>query len=131
MTMRPQVAGALERDRTIDITTTGKKTGQPRRKEIWFHNLDGRLYITGTPGRRDWYANLAAHPEFTFHLKESVETDLEATAVPITDPEERRQAITKIAEQYGATTSVEEWVASSPLPAASPSASRTASFVTR
>ena len=70
--MDESIKQALERDRTIDITTTGRKTGQPRRTEIWFHNVEGRLYITGTPGRRDWYANLLAHPEFTFHLKQSV-----------------------------------------------------------
>jgi F420H(2)-dependent quinone reductase len=45
-------------DRVIDITTTGRKTGEPRRIEIWFHRLDGRYFITGAPGRpRDWYAN--------------------------------------------------------------------------
>ena len=57
------VKQALERDRTIDITTRGRQTGQPRRKEIWFHNIEGRLFITGTPGRRDWYANLLANPQ--------------------------------------------------------------------
>ena len=62
---------ALERDRTIDITTTGRKTGQLRRIEIWFHNLGGELYLTGLPRPCSWYANLCAHPDFTFHLKES------------------------------------------------------------
>ena len=31
--MDEAVQQALERDRTIDITTTGRNTGQPRRKE--------------------------------------------------------------------------------------------------
>ena len=66
--MNDQIRDALAKDRVIDITTTGRVSGEPRRKEIWFHNLDGNLYITGTPGKRDWYANLVAHPEFTFHL---------------------------------------------------------------
>lgn len=43
------VQQALITDQVIDITTIGRKSGQPRRIEIWFHNLDGRLYITGTP----------------------------------------------------------------------------------
>jgi deazaflavin-dependent oxidoreductase (nitroreductase family) len=80
--MNKAVKQALERDRTIDITTRGRTTGQPRRTEIWFHNLDGHLYITGTPGRRDWYANLLANPEFTFHLKQRVQVDLSARATP-------------------------------------------------
>jgi deazaflavin-dependent oxidoreductase (nitroreductase family) len=77
--MNEQVQQALRQDRVIDITTSGRKTGLPRRKEIWFHNVDDCLYITGTPGRpRDWLANLLAHPQFTFHLKESVQADLPA-----------------------------------------------------
>ena len=47
--MDATIQQALEKERTIDITTTGRKTGQPRRIEIWFHNLDGDLYITGLP----------------------------------------------------------------------------------
>ena len=70
--MNDAVRSALETDRVIDITTVGRRTGQPQRKEIWFHNLAGRIFITGSPGRRDWYANLLATPGFTFHLKGSV-----------------------------------------------------------
>ena len=44
-----QVQQALTTGQVIDITTIGRKSGQLRRIEIWFHNLDGRLYITGTP----------------------------------------------------------------------------------
>ena len=113
--MNPQVARALEQDRTIDITTVGKTTGQPRRKEIWFHNLDGRLYITGTPGRRDWYANLVAHPEFTFHLKGSVQADLPARAIPVLDQAQRREIIAGIHQKLEGDRDVEEWVANSPL----------------
>src|SRR4051812_46118429 len=80
---------ALANDRVIDITTIGSRSGQPRRKEMWFHNIDGRIYITGTPGKRDWYANMVANPSFTFHLKESATADLAARARPITDPDER------------------------------------------
>jgi deazaflavin-dependent oxidoreductase (nitroreductase family) len=83
--MNDKILRALERDRTIDITTIGRKTGKPRRIEIWFHNLDGRLYITGSPGKRSWYANLLANPEFTFHLKGSIQADLPARARPILD----------------------------------------------
>src|SRR5205823_7542190 len=31
----------------IDITTTGRRTGQPRRIEIVYHVIDGRLCIRG------------------------------------------------------------------------------------
>ena len=31
--------------------------------------------------RRDWHANLLATPQFTFHLKESLQADLAARAI--------------------------------------------------
>lgn len=66
------VQHALAHDSLIDITTRGRKTAQPHRIEIRFHNVEGRLYITGRPPRpRNWYANLLAHPEFTFSSRVS------------------------------------------------------------
>ena len=113
--MDEDIQRALTRDRTIDITTTGRKSGQLRRTEIWFHHLDRRLYITGTPGRRDWYANLLAHPEFTFHLKQTVQADLPARATPILEPAQRREILARIHQNLGGGRDLEAWVASSPL----------------
>ena len=45
--LNANVQEALEKDLIIDITTTGRKSGDARRVEIWFHNLDGLLYIVG------------------------------------------------------------------------------------
>ena len=113
--MNDEIRNALESDRTIDITTTGRKTGQPRRLEMWFHNVDGRIFITGMPGRRSWYANLVANPAMTFHLKESLNADLPATARAITDPAERRSVLGAIVGRLGRSGDIERWVASSPL----------------
>jgi len=85
------IRSALQTDMTIDITTTGRKSGEPRRIEIWFLNIDDEIYITGTPSPRDWLANLAANPDFTFHLKESVTADLPAHATVVRDVAERRR----------------------------------------
>jgi deazaflavin-dependent oxidoreductase (nitroreductase family) len=76
---------ALERDGTVDITTIGARTGQPRRIEIWYLHLEGRTFITGISGPRGWYANLRVNPEFTFHLKESIRADLGARAEVVRD----------------------------------------------
>jgi deazaflavin-dependent oxidoreductase (nitroreductase family) len=112
--MDERIQHALARDRTIDITTRGRKTGQPRRTEIWFHNIDGQVHITGTPGRRDWYANLVAHPKFTFHLKQSVKADLPARATPILDTARRRVIIASIHQMLAGSRDLEAWVESSP-----------------
>ena len=113
--MEQKVEAALQQDRVIDITTTGRKSGRPRRKEIWFHNLDGRLYITGRPGPRDWYLNMVANPDFTFHLKQSARADIPARATPIVDMAQRREIISGIHQKLGGDRDTEAWVAGSPL----------------
>jgi deazaflavin-dependent oxidoreductase (nitroreductase family) len=98
--MTPDILRALRHGHAIDITTTGRQTGQPRRIEIVFHNLDGRIYISGIPNahhQRAWLLNLAANPTMTFHLKGPVQADLDATARVITDPAERQPIIERIA----------------------------------
>ena len=94
---------ALARGHTIDITTTGRKSGQPRRIEIVFHNIGGRIYISGIPSRskRGWIANLERHPDFIFHLKGRVKADLPATARIITDEAERREVLGYVARNWG------------------------------
>jgi len=113
--MDEHVKHALEQGDIINITTTGRKTGHSHRKEIRFHNIEERLYITGTPGRRDWYANLLAHPEFTFHLKRSVRADLRARATPILDKAKRRAIIAAIHRKVGRYRDLDAWVERSPL----------------
>ena len=115
--MDPEILTALETDETIDITTTGRKSGKPQRIEIWFRRIDGRTYITGTPGTRDWYANMLAEPRFIFHLKRSVRADLPATAAPVSDPAERRRIFSHPAMAWyrGRVESIEALVKGSPL----------------
>ena len=40
---------ALNNSQVIDLTTTGRRTGQLRRIEIFLHNDHGQLFITGMP----------------------------------------------------------------------------------
>jgi hypothetical protein len=113
--MDQAIRDALAKDRMIDITTIGRASNQPRRIEIWFHNIDGRIYITGSPGKRDWYANLQTNPAFIFHLKESLQADLAAQAVPIVDPEAKLTVLTIITQRVGREADLATWVAQSPL----------------
>ena len=113
----PKVQEALEKDLIIDITTTGRKTGDARRVEIWFHNLDGILYIAGLllPGSRSWYANILNNPRLTFHLKGTTKADLPALATPITDAAERYRVLERICDNLGEPELLEARVAESPL----------------
>jgi F420H(2)-dependent quinone reductase len=114
--MDEQVQHVLEQGGVIDITTRGRHTGQPRRIEIRFHYIEGQVYITGRPPRRrDWYANLREHAEFTFHLKESIQADLPAKAIPILDQARRRAIIEAIHQKRRVYHEIEAWVEHSPL----------------
>jgi deazaflavin-dependent oxidoreductase (nitroreductase family) len=98
-----KIRDALSRPMTVvDISTTGRKSGQERRLEIVMHNIDGRLYISGQPRRerRSWLANLEANPKFTLHLKRGAHADLPATAREITDPAERRRVLEHVAANW-------------------------------
>ncbi len=120
--MDPAIEQALVQGGIVDITTTGRKSGQARRIEIYLHNLDGVFYLTGRPGfPRDWVANLVSNPRMTLHLKRGVAADLAASAEVITDPEEKGKIILRARiESWGASpemarAELDHWVATSPL----------------
>jgi deazaflavin-dependent oxidoreductase (nitroreductase family) len=113
--MDTAIERALKTDSLIDMTTTGRKTAHPHRIEIAFHNFDAVLYITGLPGKRDWYANLEANPQFTFHLKQSTQADIPARAIPITDEVERRRILAKVVEKWNRQGELDAFVQASPL----------------
>jgi len=116
-TLDASVRRALRHGGVIDITTTGRRTGKPRRIEIVFHVIDGRMIISGmpVPGRtRAWLRNLEADPRLTVHLKRGVVADLPATARIITAPDERRRLLTEVARNWH-RDDVAVMVAHSPL----------------
>lgn len=118
--MDEKIRGALKVDMVVDITTTGRRTGEPRRIEIWSHYLDGRVIVTGSPGRRSWYANMVASPRITYHLKDEVKANLPATVRLVMDDGERRDVFTRLKEvswfrQGQPMTDPEEWVKGSRL----------------
>ena len=112
--MSADIWHALRTERTIDITTYGRKSGEPRRIEMWFHNVDDQIFITGLPGRRDWFANVSANPEMIFHLKQSVHADLPAQVRVISESEERQQVFGALAGPLG-IRDIQSWMEGSPL----------------
>jgi deazaflavin-dependent oxidoreductase (nitroreductase family) len=114
--METRIEQALAGGGLIDITTTGRRTGKPRRLEIVLQNIGGRLYISGRPSprKRQWIANLEANPGITVHLKRAVSADLPASARIITDQAERRSVLAQVARAWG-VRDVETMVRYSPL----------------
>jgi len=115
--MDDSIRRALTEGGTIDITTTGRRSGRPRRIEIVFHVIGGRTYISGMPRadrKRRWLSNLEADPRLTVHLKRGVTADLPATARVVTDIAERRAILEHVARSWR-RTDVDAMVAHSPL----------------
>jgi len=115
-TTQDTIKEALSRGHLVDITTTGRRSGKKRRLEIAFHNIDGRIYISGMPSpkRRNWLSNLDANSHFTFHLKGAVKADLPATARVIEDVDERRKILPDVARAWR-RNDVDRMVEQSPL----------------
>ena len=116
--MADDVREMLTEGELVDITTTGRKSGEARRIEIRLHVLDGRFYLSGRPGNpRSWLANMAAHPEMTLHLKQAIVRDVPLTAAVISDADERRRvfALMLEREERMSHVDVDVWAATAPL----------------
>ncbi len=103
---------------TCELTTTGRRSGRSVRIEIWYVLVGTRLVITGTPGRRDWLANLRADPRARLHLGDT-HGDLDVLAEEVTGTSARRALVTDIwAVQpwyAGSGHTVGDWVAGAPM----------------
>ncbi len=115
--MNDQIRRALTQGQIIDITTTGRNSGEARRIEIVYHVIDGRIFISGMPTDRTraWIHNLTADPRMIVHLKGAVTGDVPATALVITDDAERRRVFEWIAANAWPNQEVERMLAGSPL----------------
>jgi len=67
--MRDDIRQALAVDRsatleqrTVDITTIGRRSGEARRIEIVFYRFEDSIYLSGIPGPRprSWLLNVTA-----------------------------------------------------------------------
>jgi deazaflavin-dependent oxidoreductase (nitroreductase family) len=58
------VLAVLKRDREIELTVTGRKSGKPRPRPVWFAMRGSELLllpVTGTNSQ--WYKNILRNPE--------------------------------------------------------------------
>jgi deazaflavin-dependent oxidoreductase (nitroreductase family) len=54
---------------TVELTTTGRKSGKPHTKPIWFVYDQGHLYLqSGKEGKTAWYRNLKKNPQMTLKI---------------------------------------------------------------
>lgn len=108
--MNEAIQKALQEDTLVDITATGRKTGEPRKFEIMLRRHGGKYYIAGRPEPKGWYANMVANPAITLHLKQSTQADLPATAHAVLDPAARRQLFQEFFGDSEMMDDLDAWV---------------------
>jgi deazaflavin-dependent oxidoreductase (nitroreductase family) len=83
----PEVSAALDRIKsasTIELTTTGRRSGKAHKKPVWFVVDDGAIVVqAGKDGKTDWYRNLKKTP--TASVREDGYS-FRVRAVMVTDP---------------------------------------------
>lgn len=81
------------------LTTTGRKSGEPRQIEIWFTEYQGRYFIIAEHGSRaNWVQNIAANPNVQVRVAGE---SFAATAKIVTDNLDAEMARQRSREKYG------------------------------
>lgn len=66
------------------LTTTGRKSGQPRVTPLQFEWVEGDIYIASARGQQaDWFKNIQANPQVHVQIGDR---EFNATAEPVIDP---------------------------------------------
>ena len=118
--MDEQTRNALINDAVVDITTMGRRSGQSAAHRD-MGPLSGQTRCTSQvrPGRRGWYANLLASPDFTLHIKQSFQRDIPAKATPVTAETQRRAVFNAMMESLprlqNLRANFDLWLEDSPL----------------
>lgn len=109
----PEVARALERIKdasTIDLTTTGRKSGKEHTRPIWFVVSDGKILVqAGKDGKTDWYQNLQKTPAAVVRQREYA---FRVRATRVDDPKEAERIHRLFLDKY-TTARLLSWFGSS------------------
>jgi deazaflavin-dependent oxidoreductase (nitroreductase family) len=92
------------RQREVTLTTTGRKTGKPRKVTIWISTDGRRLFVRSGQGmKRDWPQNLVAKGGATLELGGR---NVKVRPRRVTDPAEARDVSRFVRDKYGASVKV-------------------------
>jgi deazaflavin-dependent oxidoreductase (nitroreductase family) len=86
------------REKEVELTTFGRKTGKPSRRIIWITATNGRIYVrSGLGMTRDWPKNLQANGRAVLHLDGK---DIPVRGRHVTDLEEARAMHAPVKAKY-------------------------------
>jgi deazaflavin-dependent oxidoreductase (nitroreductase family) len=91
----------LSRDREINITVTGRKSGRRISNPVWFVSEGDNLYLLPVEGSdTQWYRNVLRNPSMRIDARGA---DAEFQAVSITDAKQVPAVVEKFRAKYGAS----------------------------
>jgi F420H(2)-dependent quinone reductase len=103
------LGGSVQNIPVALLTTTGRKTGEPRVSPLYFHRDGDTVLVAASKGGSDknpmWYLNLKANPKVQVQIKKEV---LDLTARDATD-EERAKYWPRLVEMYPTYDDYQSW----------------------
>jgi len=104
-----KLGGTFQSSPVALLTTTGRKSGEPRVSPLLYLREGGRVILAASQGGRDtnpmWYLNLKANPTVSVQIKGEV---LQLRARDAT-AEERGEYWTKLAAMYPTLDDYQSW----------------------
>jgi hypothetical protein len=90
----------LKKTEEIELTVTGRASGDKSSRPVWFVEEEGKLYLLPVKGSdTEWYKNVLKKPEITLHADGQ---QLKERATPITDRAKVDEIVEKFRAKYGA-----------------------------
>ncbi len=104
-----KLGGVFQKSAVALLTTTGRKTGQPRVSPLLYLRDGDRVILVASQGGRDkhplWYLNLKADPKVSVQIKDEV---LQLRARDAT-AEEREHYWSKLVAMYPSFDDYQSW----------------------
>jgi deazaflavin-dependent oxidoreductase (nitroreductase family) len=101
-----ELRNALQNTNEVDLTVTGRKSGQESSRPIWFVADGDKLLLLPVSGSdSNWFRNIRANPGIRLAAEGA---DFAAQAEPIEDPGEVDHVVEAFGAKYG-SDKVEEY----------------------
>jgi deazaflavin-dependent oxidoreductase (nitroreductase family) len=92
---------ALEGEREVELTVTGRKSGEPSTRPVWFVEQDGKVYLLPVGGSgANWFKNLLRAPRIRLAAGGA---EAETEGKVITDASAVKDVLAQFGEKYGAS----------------------------
>jgi len=99
--MASDLKAALDDAREVELTVTGRKSGQSSTRPVWFVEDDGTVYLMPVGGSgANWYKNLLETPTIRLAAEGA---DAETEAKPLTEADAVKDVLARFSDKYGAT----------------------------